>query len=153
MISSKTLAIIFSVAVTGLLLWPITENFKQAPIDRFPLSYYPMFSHARGTDHTLVYVLGWDEENNRYYLPYNYIGSGGFNQVRRQLNKTVRKKTGDALLKKIETRIQKKDSGLYQRLVRIEIARGTFDFNTYYQLKNKVPAKETVLYTKTKTDL
>lgn len=149
MIRSKSTAVILSIVVSGLLLWPVTENLKKTPVDRFPLSYYPMFSYSRGNSHTLNYITGYDSNNTRFYISYNNISSGGFNQARRQLNKAVRIKTGDAFLQKVKKRIKRKDPQLYHQLVRIEIVKGSFDFNTYYLLGDKQPKNETILYTAT----
>src|SRR5437867_6184718 len=85
----KRLAVLFSLAMVGAVLWPIQQNWRANPRDSFPLSYYPMFSAKRDEVETFYYVLGRDAEGTRYYIPYRIIGSGGGNSVRRQLRKII----------------------------------------------------------------
>jgi hypothetical protein len=148
MYSSKPLAVIMSVVISLAVLWPVTENLKKKPVDRFPFSYYPMFSYKRNPVHTLHYVIGYDSAGNRHYIGYNYIGSGGFNQVRRQVNKKVRKGEAEAVLLKTAKRIAKAKKPPYTQIVKIELAKGSFNFDTYYLTGNKLPATETILATK-----
>lgn len=145
MILSKRAATVFSFTIAGAVLWPVTENFKKKPADNFPLSYYPMFSLKRKPDHTLNYIVGYDADNKRYYIPYRYIGSGGLNQVRRQLNKKVRKDDTDAVLQKVAKRIIRKNESPYNRLIKIQLVRGRFDFDTYFMSGSKLPEDEKIL--------
>ena len=145
MINSKSGAVIFSFLIAGAVLWPVKENFRKKPADNFPLSYYPMFSFKRGADYTLNYIVGYDGFNKRYYIPYRYYGSGGLNQARRQLNKKVKKNDTGEILKKAVTRIKRKDEPLYTLLKRLELARGTFDFDAYFIGGNKLPKHEQIL--------
>lgn len=148
MMHTKFTAAFISLSTAIVLFWPVTENLKKKPVDRFPLSYYPMFSHARGTGNTLNYIVGYSKTGMRSYIPYKYIASGGFNQVRRQLNKIVKTKRGSEFLDAVATRMKKKYSAFYNRFTTIEIVRGTFDFDSYYLQNNKKLKEEIILYTK-----
>ena len=66
---------------------PVAENWRDHPSDGFPLSYYPMFSRQRGEVYRQTHLVGVDAENNRILIPYRFAGAGGFNQVRRQINR------------------------------------------------------------------
>jgi hypothetical protein len=143
--SSKKSALIFSFIMAGVVAWPVTENLKKKPSDNFPLSYYPMFSFKRDADYTLNYIVGYDAGNKRYYIPYRYIGSGGFNQARRQLNRKVKKNEGGAVLQKVRNRIIKRNEPPYNQLTKIQLVRGRFNFDKYFISGNKEPEDETIL--------
>ena len=74
-----------SIVVLGAVFSPVKENWRRKPVDSFPLSYYPMFSHAHSENQTFIYVLGTDDSAGRHYIHYRYCGPGGLNQVRKQL--------------------------------------------------------------------
>lgn len=148
MLDSKKSAVLFSLIIAGLVCWPVTENLKSKPTDNFPLSYYPMFSFERGTGYTLSYVVGYNTECKRYYIPYKLIGSGGFNQVRRQLRKMVKEDKCDQVLNRVVKRIRKQNEAPYNQLMKLELVTGRFNFNSYFIEKNKQPENEKVLAVK-----
>ncbi len=80
----------FSAAVLGAVLLPIRQNWREHKRDSFPLSYYPMFSTQRKERVDLLYVVGLTAAGERRLIPYSYAGTGGLNQVRRQLGRLVR---------------------------------------------------------------
>jgi hypothetical protein len=143
--SSKTIVVVFSLLLAGAILWPITENWKEKPADDFPFSYYPMFSFKRGAYYTLHYIVGYDSANTRHCIPFQYIGSGGFNQVRRQLNKKVKKSESDELLADVKRRILKADVRPYCDLAMLKLVQGTFNLDSYFLNKNKTPQDEQVV--------
>lgn len=147
MISSKWSAGLFSILLMVVLLLPITENWKEAPKDDFPLSYYPMFSHRRAATHSLNYVIGYDQSMNWHYIPYRYIDSGGFNQVRRQLNKRVREDNYKGVLPKVARRLKRSDQAPYNKIITIELVRGRFRYADYFIKKDKKPLSEKILDT------
>ena len=144
----KALAAIFSIVVLLLVLSPVVENWSKTPKDNFPLSYYPMFSKKREATYTLRYVVGYDEQQRRYHIPYHYIGSGGFNQVRRQINKQCKNGKSKKLAKKVARRLAKSKEPLYQNLERIEVVKGTYNFETYFVKGDKTPLQEKILCTR-----
>lgn len=149
MMQSKSFAIIFSLFLLFAILLPIKENWRTKPKDGFPLSYYPMFSLKRGETNTLNYFVGYDANNNRYHLPYKYVGSGGFNQVRRQINKQCRKGKEARLTKKVARRLAKCKDAPFNTLQRIELVRGTYHLENYFLTDNQMPVEEKFLSAKT----
>ena len=143
----KAIAAIFSIVVLLLVLSPVGENWSKTPKDNFPLSYYPMFSKKREATYTLRYVVGYDEQQRRYNIPYHYIGNGGFNQVRRQIIKQCKNGKSKKLAKKVARRLAKSKDPLYQDLERIEVVKGTYNFEIYFEIGDKTPLKEKVLCT------
>lgn len=146
---SKPFALFFSVAVLFAILLPVRENWKDKPKDRFPLSYFPMFSSKRDSICTVNYFVGYDTMGNRYYIPHALVGSGGFNQVRRQVNKKVRSENVEKITQKVAKKVAKCQEVPYCHLVRIALVRGDFDLNNYFQKGIKMPQHEKVIFTKT----
>jgi len=146
---SKPFALFFSVAVLFAILLPVRENWKEKPKDSFPLSYFPMFSSKRDSICTVNYFVGYDTLGNRYYIPHALVGAGGFNQVRRQVNKKVRSENVEKITQKVAKKVAKCQEVPYCHLVRIALVRGDFDLNNYFQKGIKMPQHEKVIFTKT----
>src|SRR5262245_41098893 len=94
----KLTAVYVSLAMIGAVLWPIQQNWREKPVDNFPLSYYPMFSAKREATEAFHYLLGHDAQGARYIIPYQFAGSGGLNSVRRQIRRIVEDGRGPQLV-------------------------------------------------------
>ena len=136
---------ICTLLLLGAILAPITENWQAKPKDDFPLSYYPMFSYKRGETYSLRYVVGYDANGERYKIPYKVIGTGGFNQVRRQINKRSKRGEGEVLLTQVADRIVGYDKKPYSDLVQLKLVKGTYHFDTYFLTDDKSPIKEKII--------
>jgi hypothetical protein len=139
---NKTFAALVSCATLLAILWPVKENWQEQPKDNFPLSYFPMFSYKRDSVMSLNYLVGYDTLGTRCVIPYRFAGSGGFNQVRRQINKKVRNDKGDKLVAKVAKRLQGCDEAAFSQLCRVELVEGTYNFNQYFIEGNKTPLSE-----------
>lgn len=142
----QVMAALFSLLLLGIVLSPIVKNWHKTPQDSFPLSYYPMFSKKRAETQVVRYVVGYDAANQRHYIPYHYIGNGGMNQVRRQINKQCKKGNSEKLARKVARRLAKTQEASYQKIERIEVVKGTFHLDNYFIKGDKSPRKEKVLY-------
>ena len=139
----KACAALFSLAMIGATLSPIVENWRQEPKDDFPLSYYPMFSQKRSEQYLVNYIVGFDARGNRYVIPHQFAGSGGFNQTRRQLNRVVREKRADELCRAIAARVAREEKPPYTEIVSVQIVTGTYRFADYFG-GTKTPLTERV---------
>lgn len=131
--------------VIGALLYPLRQHLRPAgtpKVDGFPLSYYPMFSKRRRQTAKVVYAVGVAADGTRHRLPYQLLGSGGFNQVRHQLNRTVRQDRVDEYAARVAARLAGQPGNA--ELVAVEIRRGQFDLDSCL-LNRRVEGKETVL--------
>ncbi len=113
---------------------PVIENWRDSPSDGFPLSYYPMFSTQRGDLYRQTYLVGMDAENNRILIPYRFAGSGGFNQVRRQINKMVRDGYVADLCRSVASRVARRKSVPFNSVVRVRVVTGTYRLADYFGL-------------------
>jgi hypothetical protein len=128
-----------------LLAWPVGQNRAKQPVDDFPLSYYPMFSHQRDTSYGLYYIVGYDSLRQRYTIPYEIIGSGGFNQVRRQINRQAKNGQGDQLLETVAQRLAAKKSAPWQHIQAVKLVKGYYHLERFFEPDGKLPLREKII--------
>lgn len=68
---------------------------KKVERDSFPVSTYPMFSADRSGKVTVPHVLGLTATGQRRPLHYRHYGTGGLNQVRKQIARAIRQGAAD----------------------------------------------------------
>ena len=143
----KRFAAGFSAVMVCVVLSPVQENFQAKPRDSFPLSYYPMFTDKRDGEYKLNYMVGITAQGERVVIPYNYAGSGGFNQVRRQINRRVSSGKAEKLCEKVSKRLARSIARTGNHpladVVTIQIMTGRYRFDEYFT-GNKAPLKEKV---------
>ncbi len=130
--SGKAPAVVLSLLAVCAVLWPIAENWKQKPNDSFPLSYYPMFSKSRGESTQLSYLVGIDDRGTEHVIRYTYAGTGGFNQVRKQIRKGVHQGNGEQICRRVASRIARKNSGPLSAVKTVFLVTGTFRLDQYF---------------------
>lgn len=129
--AARGLAAGLSVLLLAAILWPVRQNWRATPRDSFPFSYYPMFSARRRERVRLLRVAGLDAQGHRYPIAYRYLGSGGFNQVRRQLHATVRAGRGEALCQAVATRLARRPGGPLGAVVTVQILSGRYAWEDF----------------------
>ncbi len=139
--AGKWFAAGLSVALLVAVLLPIRENWKADPKDNFPLSYFPMFSEVRGETYKVAHLVGLDTEANRKLVSYKLAGTGGLNQVRRQIRKTVREGGAATLCQSVAERVAKSKQKSLASLSKIQIITGEYNLNEFFA-GNKTPVKE-----------
>lgn len=125
-----------------MVLSPILQNWAKKPKDSFPLSYYPMFAKKRSQNYGLYYVVGLDTLGKRIRIPYKLAGTGGFNQVRRQINRARKKEGGLPFLKKTANRIAENKSKFYGSLAALELVKGYYPLEGYFLNNDTLPILE-----------
>lgn len=129
--------------VLGAMLYPLRQHLRPPAerVDGFPLSYYPMFSKARKRTAGIVYVVAIDAAGNRHHLPHEVLGSGGFNQVRHQLNRLVSQDRARDYAAELAARLAERPG---PELVRVDVILGRFDAEACL-LARRTEGRETVL--------
>ena len=127
---SKWFAAAFSLAMIAIVSWPVLENWKVEPRDSFPLSYYRMFSEDRADRQRLTYLAGLDARGSRYLIPYRFAGTGGMNQVRRQINRRVSQGEASDLCRSVAARLGR-SPGRPPGVNTVEVITGTFLLSNY----------------------
>ncbi len=139
---SQKQAMLISIIILALVLSPIIENWVSKPKDSFPFSYYPMFSKKRKATYGVYYFVGYDAGQNRHIIPYKFAGTGGFNQVRRQIKKAARSNKVNEFTQTVAKRIAKKKSLPYSKLERIELVKGYYHLEKYFLRQDTLPVHE-----------
>lgn len=127
----RAVAAVFSAAMLGSVLAPLWQYRR--PIrerrDGFPLSWYPMFSMKRHRRAWVTYAVGIRADGTRRYLPFNALGPGGINQVRRQLYRiSVREGRPQDYATALAVRVAgRRDCA---DVVRVEVLRTRFDLDS-----------------------
>lgn len=142
---SKHQALILCFITTILVLSPIFQNWVDSPKDSFPLSYYPMFSKERKTTYGMYYLTGYDKDENKYIIPYRFAGSGGFNQVRRQIAKAAKSCNAQEFVMKVAEKVADRDDHPYADLSRIELVKGYYHLENYFKKNDTLPVHERVI--------
>jgi hypothetical protein len=133
-----------SALTLAAVLLPIAENWRAEPRDSFPLSYYPMFALRRSKRTRFSYLLGIDARGGRRPLPYTLAGSGGLNQVRRQINRCVREGRAEALCERVAANpALARLAGPFADVVEVRIVTGEFRLGRFYKGETE-PASERV---------
>lgn len=137
------LAIVFTVVV---VLSPITQNWSEKPKDNFPLSYYPMFSATRGETYTSPSMVGWTAAGERRVVPYTFAGSGGLNEVRRQVRARIQERKAGQLCRKVARKLARSSNPDMAGLERLQIVMTTHNLDAYFH-GNKQAVREKVYAT------
>jgi hypothetical protein len=137
-------AILLAAVMLSAVLYPLRQHFvpTKERQDGFPLSYYPMFSAKRQDTVKVAYGVGIHADGSRHYLPQGVLGTGGANQVRRQVRKVVRENRVDAFAKAVAAGVSTRPS--LKDVVRVEIVDGEFDIDACF-LNHKIEGTEEIL--------
>lgn len=155
-------------AFAGVLLAPLRHyvgkpkqvrraKFKQ---DSFPLSTYPMFSTDRKGRIIVPHVVGLTADGERILLHHRHYGTGGLNQVRKQIARGVRgghaaaiaQRYADSLAaERQQGRVNGSSAGAIRRrreaaVVSVLVVRSRFIFDDYFSAgeHSTLPKEETV---------
>ncbi len=139
----KGLAGLFSIVMICAVVSPVAENWRGKPKDSFPLSYFPMFSRKRSETVRVTYVVGFNARGERHLIPHRFAGTGGFNQVRKQISKVARKGDADKQCEAIAERIALRQSKPFIDLVAVQLVTGEYKLADYFTA-NKKPLQESV---------
>jgi hypothetical protein len=140
--AGKRLAAAFSIVLLVVVASPIVENWRSPSHDDFPLSFFRMFSEVRSDSQRVTYLVGLDSRGGRVLIPYQYAGSGGMNQVRRQINRQVEQGSADKLCERVASRVSRAGSRLPE-LRTVEVTTGTFRMSEYFR-GDQAPVSENV---------
>ena len=132
----KPLLAAVSVALLAIVLFPVRENWRDRPRDAFPLSYYPMFSFARGDVVRVEHLFEVDFKGIRNIVPHKMVAPGGFNQVRKQIAAMASSKEGAQLLCEHVARqyaVLQTQLGVGRGTVEILVVRGAYRLPPFYE--------------------
>ncbi len=140
---AKWFAAGLSVALLCAVLLPLKENWSAKPQDSFPLSHFPMFTDRRGETYEVTYLVGLDASGNQRKIRHTYAGTGGFNQVRRQIRKTVRKGGAADLCQSVAARVARVKRGELAEVNQVRVVTGEYRLNAFFAGDKTPVAEET----------
>lgn len=141
----KWTAGVFSLVMIVAVASPLAENWRAAPQDSFPLSYYPMFSAKRGETARVTYAVGIDADGVIRPLHYRYASGGGMNQARRRINRMVRTGRAEELCTTIARNIaRRRPTAALDGIVVVEVRTGRFRLGEYFETAARAPITEFV---------
>jgi hypothetical protein len=140
--AEKAYAAVVSVLTVGAVLWPLARNWSREPEDGFPLSHYPMFSARRPKEAVVNYLVGLDARGGRRLLPYTLAGTGGLNQVRRQINRAVREGRAEALCRSVASAVAERNDEFGEVAI-VQVVTGRYRLVGYFA-GEKEPVSEKV---------
>lgn len=140
-IRTPRLAGALAAGLVGAVLAPLAQHRRTAPADSFPFSSYPMFTAVRTGHKREHYLVGVDAQGGRRLLHYGCAGTGGHNQVRRQVDRLVREGRADELCRQVAGRVARRSG--YDEVVTVEVVTGTYDLAEYFS-GDREPASERV---------
>lgn len=144
---TKSKAMLVTAVVMLIVLFPVKENWAEKPKDNFPLSYYPMFAKKRDNHYGMYYVTAMDTLGQKMKISYKLIGTGGFNQVRRQISQARKTESGRPFLKKVAMKVERKSPDLHGRLTSISLVKGYYNLEGFFVEQDTLPVLERTIAT------
>ena len=138
-------AAVFSAALLAAVLSPLLQYRRPLAerVDGFPLSWYPMFSAKRHRRMSVTHAVGVTVDGSRLFLPFETLGPGGVNQVRRQLHRVaVREARPEAYAGALAERVARSQD--CADVIRVEVVRTQFDLDDCL-ISRRVDGESTVL--------
>lgn len=126
-----------------VVAWPARQHLRPAAnrVDGFPLSYYPMFSAARSGTGTVHHLVGVDADGAEHPLHFRHAGTGGLNQVRRQINRRVREGRADVLARAVAASVAR---GAAPSVVAVRVVTSRHRYDEFFA-GNRTPRSRTVV--------
>lgn len=141
-------------AFAGVLLSPLRHYVgtprevkrKKVEHDSFPISTYPMFSADRKGRVTVPHVVGITSEWERIPLHYRHYGTGGLNQVRKQIARGIRRGEAATIAQRYADSLATAPRRNERDVVRVLVVRSRFAFDDYFSTTepNSRPFRETI---------
>lgn len=135
---SDVVGLLATAAFAAVLLAPLRHytgslkklNRAKLEADSFPISTYPMFSADRGGQIVIPYVLGQTVDGERVNLHYRWFGTGGSNQVRKQVARAVREGRAAEVAQQYADALAARPTK--HQIVEVLVARSRFIFAEYF---------------------
>lgn len=131
-VRGKAIAATASGALVAAVLSPIHQTWRSRPRDGFPLSYYPMFTAKRKASGQVTHLVGVTADGETRFLPHGLAGSGGLNQVRRQLARSARRGTADRVCAAVAAKVAASGERGLADLVEVRVVTCEYRFDDFH---------------------
>lgn len=124
---------------------PLAVRRKKVERDSFPVSTYPMFSADRNGKVTVPHVIGLTATGQRRPLHYRHYGTGGLNQVRKQIARAIRHGAADDVAQRYADSLAASKRAKDRQIVTVVVVRSRFRFADYFDqhTPDTTPLRET----------
>jgi len=139
----KLVALAACGALLTAVMAPVRQHWRPTRRDGFPLSCYPMFTAKRHRHGTVTYLLGVQGDGVRRFLHYSYLGSGGLNQVRRQLRRAVHEGRAAEIASSAATALARSPRRGDRSVTQVLVVTGRYCYDDFFT-GNREPVAETV---------
>lgn len=140
---TKAITATLSAAALALVVSPVHRNWRSRPRDGFPLSHYPMFTAKRKGSGKVTHLVGVTAEGEPRNLPHHLAGTGGLNQVRRQLARSARGGTGSQICAAVAGKVAASGPGSLADVVEVRLVTGEYRFDDFFAGRRE-PLKERI---------
>ncbi|WP_261623337.1 hypothetical protein [Nesterenkonia marinintestina] len=100
--------------------------------DSFPFSTYPMFTAYRHGCQSIPHVVGFTSDGSRVHLDYRHFGSGGLNQVRRQISRAMRRGQATRVAQRYADALRRRARSREKDVIEVAVVRSRFIFDEYF---------------------
>ena len=146
---NKDKIIIASISIILILVVasPVLENWKDEPKDSFPLSYYPMFTKARGEKTIVWYLYGEDKDRYSYTISNNFVIPGvGFNTARKQIRRMIQNNQSAELCESTAKTIGRIGMEPYNKITYVAVVSSRVDISEFMKKRNNYRPRDNRIY-------
>lgn len=102
-----------------------------------------MFSFQKRVEASVTHLVGYDSKGTRIPIPGTYGGSGGLNQVRKQIRKSVASGRGRWICEFAAHKLAYRNDPRFAAVERVELITSTHRLNDYFK-GDKKPLRQRV---------
>jgi hypothetical protein len=102
-----------------------------------------MFSALRAAEYSTPTLVAFNAEGKPTVLNYELAGSGGFNEVRRQVRSRIAKNKAKTLCRKVARRVAREEDLKSLDLSTVQVITATHNIDAYFA-GNKTPVRQKV---------
>ena len=142
---AKRVTYLAGTALVALVASPVVQNWRPRAkrVDDFPLSYYPMFTARRGASGTVHHLIGLDADGGEHVVHFRHAGSGGLNQIRRQITRRVKQGRADAVARTVADSVALSRDPSERRIERVQVVTSRHRYDTFFG-GDRTPRERTV---------
>lgn len=132
--AAKALTYLVGAATLTLVASPARQYLRpeQERVDGFPLSHFPMFSAARTRSGKVTHLVGLDGDGGEHILHHRHAGTGGLNQVRRQINRQVREDRAPQLAARVATSVAASSRSADRPIEEVQVVTSRHRFDDFF---------------------
>lgn len=132
--SAKALTYLVSATALAVVASPARQYLRppEERVDGFPLSHFPMFSAARSRCGKVSHLVAREADGAERILPHRHAGTGGLNQVRRQINRQVREGRAPELATRVAASVAASRRAAERTVTEVQVVTSKHRFDDFF---------------------